>query len=196
VSPSPLILVIDNQDSFTWNLVDLLRQGTMEVAVLRNDLADVAQVLALQPAGIVISPGPGRPEDSKLSLETCKLLLGKVPILGVCLGHQLLGMLCGLEVKNALAPVHGKTSWVHHTGGNVYAGMPNPFPAMRYHSLVLATPDRMPEGLEVNAWTADAEIMGIHHNFLNFDAVQFHPESILTEGGGTIIKNWMYSLEG
>lgn len=188
-----MILVVDNYDSFTYNLVDLvLRTGT-PTRVVRNDEMTADEALALNPRGILISPGPGRPEDSNLSLKIVQKSLGKIPILGICLGHQLLGMLAGMEVQLAEKPMHGKTSYIHHRGESVFEGMPNPFQAMRYHSLLLG-PSQTPADIDITAWTADGEIMGIHHKILNFAGVQFHPESILTEEGNRILRNWLSAL--
>jgi anthranilate synthase component II len=192
-----MILVVDNYDSFTWNLVDILRRGPLPVHVVRNDAHSAEALMALRPAGILLSPGPGWPAESGVCPALVRLALGKVPLLGVCLGHQLLGSVAGLHLTHAPAPVHGKTSPVLHDGTGLFAGLPQPMQAMRYHSLVLEEgTSPVLEGLEITARTPDGEIMGIEHKFLIFAGVQFHPESVLTEGGEAILFNWMATLEG
>lgn len=188
-----MVLVIDNYDSFTWNLVDLLRRGTDSVKVVRNDAISLSDIESLNPKGILISPGPGRPEDSGISIDVVRSLAGKIPILGVCLGHQLLGEMFGMEVVHAQAPMHGKTSWVDHDGNGIFKGIPSPMRVMRYHSLLLRN-QILPKGLTTTAKTATGEIMGIRHKLLNFAGVQFHPESILTDHGNRILSNWLRNL--
>ncbi|MBE9157805.1 aminodeoxychorismate/anthranilate synthase component II [Nodosilinea sp. LEGE 06152] len=195
-----MILVIDNYDSFTYNLVQYLGElgATLRVAsdlrVFRNDEITVEQIAALQPDGIVISPGPGTPNDSGVSLEIIEQLGPTMPILGVCLGHQSMGQVFGGNVVRAAELMHGKTSPVFHTGQGVFAGLENPFLATRYHSLVI---DRAacPEVLEITAWVEDGTIMGVQHReYPHLQGVQFHPESILTESGLQILRNFLLSL--
>ncbi|MEM7035503.1 MAG: aminodeoxychorismate/anthranilate synthase component II [Bacteroidota bacterium] len=192
--PSQLtILVIDNYDSFTYNLVDILRRSGHDVQVRRNDEISLAEVEAMAPDGILISPGPGRPEDSGVSVDIVKALVGEMPILGVCLGHQLLGEMFGMALQHAGQPMHGKTSQVDHDAQGVFEGLPQPMRVMRYHSLLLAN-NPLPEGLTVTATSESGEVMGIRHKILNFAGVQFHPESVLTECGDQIIRNWICTL--
>lgn len=189
-----MILVIDNYDSFTWNLVDILRRGPEPVVVYRNDEIELTAVRALNPKGILISPGPGTPADSGISQAIVHALAGEIPLLGICLGHQLLGEAFGLRLRHADAPVHGKTSRIRHDGKGVFRGLPQDLKVMRYHSLLLEAADHVTD-VEVSATTATGEVMGIRHKILNFAGVQFHPESILTEQGDRIIQNWLDSLE-
>jgi len=189
-----LILVIDNYDSFTWNLVDLVRRGPYPVEVFRNDALTLEEVFHLDPLGILISPGPGRPDDSGISLGIMQKLSRTTSILGVCLGHQLLGEVFGMELIHAEAPMHGKTSLVHHDETGLFTGLPTPFQVMRYHSLLLKN-GKLPKDISVTAKTEKGEIMGIKHNFLNLSGVQFHPESILTAWGEKLLMNWLRSLE-
>ncbi|MBK9451536.1 MAG: aminodeoxychorismate/anthranilate synthase component II [Bacteroidetes bacterium] len=200
-----MIVVIDNYDSFTWNLVDLLRQSHHVVAVFRNDELTANDLMNLHPKGILISPGPGRPADSGISPEVLRLAMGGaqnqggpkvskvVPVLGICLGHQLIGEHFGMPLLLGRVPVHGKTSPVFHRGEGLFEGLPSPFEAMRYHSLVLDGA-AVPAELEVTAWTEPGEVMGIRHRSLPIAGVQFHPESILTVGGATILGNWVKEL--
>ncbi|MEM0997485.1 MAG: aminodeoxychorismate/anthranilate synthase component II [Bacteroidota bacterium] len=189
-----MILVIDNYDSFTWNLVDILRRGEREVRVLRNDEGTVADALAVNPVGVLISPGPGRPADSGMSEALVQACRGRIPVLGICLGHQLLGEMFGARLVHAPAPIHGKTSRVEHDGRGLFRKIPNPMRVMRYHSLLLA-PESIPPEMEVSAVTTEGAVMGIRHNFLNFAGVQFHPESVLTEQGDRLVYNWMAMLD-
>ena len=191
-----MVLVIDNLDSFTFNLVDLVSKHGFPFVVLKNDDPTLLDFISDGLTGILISPGPGRPEHAGLAPELVARALGHVPILGVCLGHQLLGLLMGMDVQTGVRPMHGKTSEIFHDGAGIFNGMPNPFVAMRYHSLVLKESEKQDHGLIVSAKTSSGEIMAIRHNFLNFESVQFHPESILTEGGARLIGNWMSSLTG
>ena len=184
-----MILVVDNYDSFTYNLVQLLLSLGREVEVRRNDVLTVAGLLALEPEAIVLSPGPGRPEDAGICVELLRSAV-PVPILGVCLGHQALGLACGGEIELAPVLMHGKTSQVSHDDRAIFAGLPNPFVATRYHSLRVA--DRgFPSCLEVLARSEDETIMGMAHRELPYWGVQFHPESILTSAGGQIMQSFL-----
>ncbi len=190
-----MLLMIDNYDSFTYNLVQYFGELGQEVRVVRNDAIDVAGIERLAPERIVISPGPGTPDDAGVSLEIFAKLAGRIPILGVCLGHQTLGQAFGGKVVRAAQIMHGKTSRVHHKGVGVFAGLPDPFEATRYHSLVVER-DALPDCLEVTAWTEDANggieaIMGLRHKTLRVEGVQFHPESILTQHGHALLKNFL-----
>lgn len=188
-----MILVIDNYDSFTWNLVDIVRRGPFPVEVFRNDEITVEEIFHKDPKGILISPGPGHPTESKVSKEIVDKLLTTTPVLGICLGHQLLGEAFGMKVIHSSEPMHGKTSRINHNEAGLFRGIPSPMTVMRYHSLILQNADIPPE-ITVTAETEDGEIMGIKHNFLNFAGVQFHPESILTDLGEQIVRNWFSSL--
>ncbi|MGB0560628.1 MAG: anthranilate synthase component II [Spirulinaceae cyanobacterium] len=194
-----MLLVIDNYDSFTYNLVQYLGElaphypGIAEIRVYRNDQITPAEVRSLQPAGIVISPGPGRPETAGISLELFTLLGPTTPILGVCLGHQSLGQAFGGKVILAPTLMHGKVSDIEHQGTGLFTGLPNPFPATRYHSLIVER-QNLPETLEVTAWVDDL-IMGLRHrDYPHLQGVQFHPESVLTECGKVILRNFLNSL--
>jgi anthranilate synthase component 2 len=190
----PFVLVIDNYDSFTYNLVQYLAALGAEVKVFRNDQITLAQVAALQPDGIVISPGPGRPEDAGISMPLIAAMGAKVPLLGVCLGHQSIGQVFGGKIVNAPTLMHGKTSDIYHQGTGIFQGLPNPFRATRYHSLVI---DRAscPPVLEITAWTADGIIMGVRHKqYPTLQGVQFHPESILTTAGPALLRNFLRDL--
>ena len=186
-----MILIIDNYDSFTYNLVQYLGELKAQVRVFRNDALTVAQAAALGPAKIVISPGPGRPEDAGISVDIIKQLAGKVPILGVCLGHQGIGHAYGAKIINAKKLMHGKTSMIEHNGQNIFKGLSHPFEATRYHSLVIDA-KTVPDCLQVTAWTTDdGEIMGVAHKAYPVWGVQFHPESILTKQGKKILANFL-----
>ena len=185
-----MLLMIDNYDSFTYNLVQYLGELGAEVRVVRNDEATVAEVSAMQPAKIVISPGPCSPNEAGISLPLIGELGGKIPILGVCLGHQAIGQAYGGTVVHARTLMHGKTSGVHHGGQGVFAGLPSPFIATRYHSLAVAR-ESLPDCLEVTAWTDDGEIMGLRHRSLAVEGVQFHPEALLTEHGHAMLANFL-----
>ena len=185
-----MILVVDNYDSFTWNLVQLVASAGVEVEVVRNDAASVDELLARRPAGILISPGPGRPEEAGV----CLPLLARrprLPVFGVCLGHQAIGASFGAAVGRAPAPMHGKTSLVRHAGEGLFAGLPNPFEATRYHSLEVAAGSLPPE-LEPVAWSEDdGVVMGLRHRELPYWGVQFHPESVLTVAGPRLVGNFL-----
>ena len=189
------VLMIDNYDSFTYNLVQYLGELKAEVEVVRNDQVDVAAVSASDATHIMISPGPCTPNEAGISMPVIEALAGDRPILGVCLGHQSIGQVCGGEIVHAREIMHGKTSPIHHNGTSVFRGLPTPFVATRYHSLVIDR-DSVPDCLEVTAWTEDAdgnrdEIMGVTHRELAVDGVQFHPESILTEHGHALLQNFL-----
>ncbi len=183
------ILVVDNYDSFVYNLVQYLGQLGAEPVVYRNDALDVAAADALAPDGLMVSPGPGRPEDAGVSCELIRHLGPRVPVLGVCLGHQCIGEVYGGRIVRH-AVMHGKTSEVHHDGAGVFAGLADPFTATRYHSLVV-DPASLPATLEVSARSGDGTVMGLRHRELPVEGVQFHPESILTGGGHRLIANWL-----
>lgn len=189
----PSILVVDNYDSFTYNLVQYLGELGANVEVFRNDAIDVAEIRRRAPKGVLVSPGPGRPEDAGVSPEVIALLAGELPILGVCLGHQAIGAHWGGTIVRADRLMHGRTSPVEHDGCGVFAGLPNPIVATRYHSLVV-DPASVPDVLEVSAKTAEGEIMGLRHRELNVEGVQFHPESFLTEHGHDLLRNWLEAL--
>ncbi|NID16120.1 anthranilate synthase component II [Luteibacter yeojuensis] len=190
-----MLLMIDNYDSFTFNLVQYLGELGQEVKVVRNDALTVADIRALAPSRIMISPGPGTPDDAGVSIDILRELAGELPIFGVCLGHQAIGQVFGGKVVRAREIMHGKTSPVRHRGQGVFAGLPNPFEATRYHSLVVEK-DSVPDCLEVTAWTEREdgsidEIMGLRHRTLDIEGVQFHPESILTQHGHDLLRNFL-----
>jgi anthranilate synthase component 2 len=192
-----MILMIDNYDSFTYNLVQYLGELGQDVRVARNDELSVEQIRKLAPERIVISPGPGTPDQAGVSLHLIEILGGQIPILGVCLGHQSIGQAFGGKVVRAGRIMHGKTSMIHHTGIGVFAGVPNPFEATRYHSLVVEK-STLPQCLQVTAWTQNAdgsvdEIMGLRHRTLAIEGVQFHPESILTQHGHDLLRNFLHT---
>jgi anthranilate synthase/aminodeoxychorismate synthase-like glutamine amidotransferase len=186
-----MVLVIDNYDSFTYNLVQYLGELGAEITVRRNDAITPDQIAAMAPARIVISPGPGRPEDAGVSVEVIRRFGPTIPILGVCLGHQAIGMVYGGTVSRAIVPMHGKTSTVVHDGKGVFTGITAPFQAGRYHSLVIA-PDSVPAELEVAAHTKeDNTIMAVRHRTYPVHGVQFHPESVLTDEGRRLLRNFL-----
>ncbi len=184
------VLVIDNYDSFVYNLVQELGELGADPVVHRNDAIDVDGIRAAAPDAVLISPGPGRPEDAGVSLAVIEELAGEVPILGVCLGHQAIGQAFGGEIVRAPTLMHGKTSAIHHDGAGVFADLPDPLTATRYHSLVVE-PDSVPDVLEVTARTADGVIMGLRHRTLAVEGVQFHPESLLTPEGPSLLANFL-----
>jgi anthranilate synthase component II len=184
-----MILMIDNYDSFTWNLVQVLTAAGAEVDVIRNDALSVDALLAREPEGIVLSPGPGRPEDAGVCVELLRRR-APVPLLGVCLGHQALGLAFGAAVVRAPRLMHGKTSPVRHLGRGVFADLPNPFEATRYHSLVVQE-ESLSDELEPLAWSDDGQLMGMHHRELPYWGVQFHPESVLTGSGPHLLENFL-----
>jgi anthranilate synthase/aminodeoxychorismate synthase-like glutamine amidotransferase len=188
-----MLLVIDNYDSFTYNLVQYLGELGADVVVHRNDAIDIPGIEKLAPEGIVISPGPCTPNEAGISLDTVRLLSGRIPILGVCLGHQSIGQSFGGRVIRAPRLMHGKTSPIHHDGRGIFHGLANPFIATRYHSLIVER-ETLPAELEISAWTEEGEIMGLRHRTLAVDGVQFHPESILTVEGKRLLANFLASL--
>lgn len=196
-----MIIVIDNYDSFTYNLVQYLGELSTgfpvakEIKVYRNDRVQLDTIEKLNPSGIVISPGPGRPEDAGISLELIAQFAPKLPILGVCLGHQSIGQVFGGKIVSAPVLMHGKTSAIYHHNLGVFSGLPNPFTATRYHSLVIER-ETLPESLEITAWVEDGTIMGVRHReYTHLQGVQFHPESILTDVGKQLIGNFLQSLQ-
>jgi anthranilate synthase component II len=195
-----LIIVIDNYDSFTYNLVQYLGELGQEfpvagdIQVYRNDAIEIETISQLKPDGILISPGPGRPEDAGISLQLIEKLGFHIPILGVCLGHQSIGQVFGGQIVSAPVLMHGKTSPIHHHNLGVFAGLDSPFNATRYHSLVIE-PQTIPDTLEITAWVEDGTIMGVRHrDYHHLQGVQFHPESILTDNGKSLLRNFLQSL--
>jgi anthranilate synthase component 2 len=186
----PSVLLVDNYDSFTYNLYQYLGELGAEVRVLRNDELSAEAALALSPERIVISPGPGTPDQAGITLDLIRRAAGRIPVLGVCLGHQALGQAFGGEVRRAPKLMHGKTSQIHHDGRSVFAGLPDPFTATRYHSLVVER-GSVPESLEISAWTDDGIVMGLRHREFPLEGVQFHPESILTTVGKDLLRNFL-----
>jgi len=184
------VLVVDNYDSFVYNLVQELGELGAEPVVFRNDAIDVAGIRAERPDAVLISPGPGRPENGGVSLEVIRHLAGEVPLLGVCLGHQCIGQAFGAEIVAAPHLMHGKTSEIHHDGIGIYADLPNPFVATRYHSLVVR-PDSVPSDFVVTATSSDGVVMGLRHRSLGVEGVQFHPESVLTASGPALLANFL-----
>lgn len=190
-----MLLMIDNYDSFTYNVVQYLGELGAEVQVFRNDTISIAEIEALNPAQIVISPGPCTPKEAGISMKVIEYFAGKIPILGICLGHQSIGQVFGGEIVRANKVMHGKLSSIHHSGDGVFKNLNKPFTATRYHSLVIDA-ESLPDCLEVTAWTKDAdgnheEIMGVKHRQLAVEGVQFHPESILSEYGHALLQNFL-----
>jgi anthranilate synthase/aminodeoxychorismate synthase-like glutamine amidotransferase len=186
----PRLVLVDNYDSFTWNLVQYLGELGADVRVFRNDAIDVAGIEKLRPHGLVISPGPCTPDEAGVSLTAIRELAGALPILGVCLGHQAIGQAFGGKVVRNVRIVHGKSSPVLHRGDGIYAGVPSPFEAGRYHSLVVER-SSLPRVLAVTSWTQEGEVMGLSHRKLDVEGVQFHPESVLTGHGKALLANWL-----
>jgi len=185
-----MLLLIDNYDSFTYNLYQYLSELGEEVMVARNDKLSLEEIARLSPERIVISPGPGTPEQAGISNQVIRHFGPRIPILGVCLGHQCIGYTYGARVDRAGEIKHGKSSLIHHDGKGVFQGLPNPFPAIRYHSLAVMR-DGLPSSLEVSAWTENGLIMGLRHRQFPVEGVQFHPESIMTEVGKDLLKNFI-----
>ena len=185
-----MLAVIDNYDSFTYNLVQYFGELGAEMKVLRNDVVTVDELRELAPTRICVSPGPCTPNEAGISCEVIKSFGGEIPIFGVCLAHQSIGQVYGGEVVRAKELMHGKTSMIHHAGDSVFKGLVNPFEATRYHSLIVKK-ESLPDCLEVTAWTEDGVIMGLKHKDLNVHGVQFHPESILTDSGKQILQNFL-----
>jgi len=185
-----MFLLIDNYDSFTYNLVHYLGELGADAAVWRNDALDVQDAIAMAPQGIILSPGPCDPDRAGICLPLVKAAAGRYPILGVCLGHQAIGQAFGGRVVRAPVPMHGKVSQIHHKGGDIFRGLVNPFPATRYHSLVVAR-EGLPESLEITAWTDDGVVMGLRHRTFPIYGVQFHPESIETAEGHKLLANFL-----
>jgi anthranilate synthase/aminodeoxychorismate synthase-like glutamine amidotransferase len=194
-TPAAKLLLVDNYDSFTYNLVQYLGELGAEVEVFRNDAIDVETIRQRKPDGLVLSPGPCTPNEAGVTLEAINDLAGVLPILGVCLGHQAIGQAFGGEVIRNERIVHGRASPVHHQGAGVFAGLPSPFRAARYHSLVVAR-DSLPPELDVTGWTDEGEIMGLRHRTLEVEGVQFHPESILTDQGKPLLANFIRRCGG
>jgi anthranilate synthase component 2 len=190
---SARLLLVDNYDSFTFNLVQYLGELGADVEVFRNDEISVDGIRAKRPDALVLSPGPCTPDDAGVTVPAIRALAGELPLLGVCLGHQAIGQAFGGKVVRNFRIVHGKSSPVLHSGAGVFAGLPSPFEAGRYHSLVVER-ESLPEALEVTAWTAEGEIMGLRHRTLDVEGVQFHPESILTIEGKRLLGNWLARL--
>ena len=185
-----MLLMIDNYDSFTYNLVQYFSELGQEVIVKRNDKISLKEITNLNPEFLVLSPGPCTPNEAGLSLDIVNNFKGKIPILGVCLGHQTIGQAFGGKITHAKTIMHGKTSDIHHTNKGVFKGLSNPFTATRYHSLVIER-ESLPDCFEITAWTDDEEIMGIRHKELYIEGVQFHPESILSEYGHDLLRNFI-----
>jgi anthranilate synthase/aminodeoxychorismate synthase-like glutamine amidotransferase len=185
-----MLLMIDNYDSFTYNLVQYLGELGEDIRVFRNDRITIPEIEEMKPDRIVISPGPCTPREAGISVETVRRFSGKIPILGVCLGHQSIGAAFGAKIINAPRLMHGKTSMIHHDGKGVFKGLPNPFEATRYHSLIIKK-DTLHKDFIITAWTDQNEIMGIRHKNYALEGVQFHPESILTKSGKDLLANFL-----
>ena len=190
-----MLLMIDNYDSFTYNVVQALGELGAEITVRRNDAIDVAAAVDMAPAGLLISPGPGTPADAGISAALIEAFAGRVPILGICLGHQTIIEVHGGRIQRADRVMHGKTSPVFHDGRTIYAGLGNPFTATRYHSLIAQEAD-LPDVLEISAYTAEGEVMGVRHREQAIEGVQFHPESVMTPEGVQLLGNWLQQCVG
>jgi anthranilate synthase/aminodeoxychorismate synthase-like glutamine amidotransferase len=185
-----MLLMIDNYDSFTYNLVQYLGELGQELQVYRNNKITIAEIEAMKPERIVISPGPCTPKEAGISIDVIRHFAGTIPLLGVCLGHQSIGEAFGGDVVRAPYLMHGKTSMIHHDGKTIFSGLPNPFEATRYHSLIIKR-ETLPPVLEISAWTEDNVIMGVRHRQFKLEGVQFHPESILTGAGKDLLRNFL-----
>ncbi|MES2202507.1 MAG: aminodeoxychorismate/anthranilate synthase component II [candidate division FCPU426 bacterium] len=185
-----MLAMIDNYDSFTYNLVQYLEELGAKVEVFRNDKITVAELAKMAPSQLVVSPGPCTPNEAGISMEAIRHFAGKIPVLGVCLGHQAMGQVFGGEVVRAPRLMHGKTSPIHHDGKGIFKGLPDPFEATRYHSLIVRR-ESLPAELIASAWTTEGEIMGLRHKRFDVEGVQFHPESILTLSGKDLLKNFL-----
>jgi anthranilate synthase/aminodeoxychorismate synthase-like glutamine amidotransferase len=190
-----MILLIDNYDSFTYNLVQMLEQMDQEVKVFRNNRINIQDIETRNPSALMVSPGPGTPADAGISIAAINNFGPKIPVLGVCLGHQAIAAAYGAKVVRANRIMHGKTSMVFHDGHRIYQDLSNPFEAVRYHSLIVQR-DSLPDCLEISAWTDDGEIMGLRHRKHRIEGVQFHPESILTNSGANLLQNFLPQVEG
>ncbi|MCP8971160.1 aminodeoxychorismate/anthranilate synthase component II [Ectobacillus ponti] len=190
-----MILMIDNYDSFTFNLVQFLGELGQELVVKRNDEITIPEIEELKPSFLMISPGPCSPNEAGISMDVIRHFAGKIPLFGVCLGHQSIAQVFGGEVVRAERLMHGKTSQMHHDGKTIFTDIPNPFAATRYHSLIVKK-ETLPECLEVSAWTAEGEIMALRHKTLPVEGVQFHPESIMTAYGKQLLQNFIKKYEG
>ncbi|MDH4029094.1 MAG: aminodeoxychorismate/anthranilate synthase component II [Nitrospirota bacterium] len=185
-----MLIMIDNYDSFTYNLVQYLGELGEDIRVFRNDRITIREIEDLKPDRIVISPGPCTPKEAGISVEAVRHFAGRLPLLGVCLGHQSIGAAFGAEIINAPRLMHGKTSMIHHDGRTIFKDLPNPFEATRYHSLIIRK-DTLSDDFEISAWTDKGEIMGIRHKKFILEGVQFHPESILTKAGKDLLRNFL-----
>ena len=185
-----MLLMIDNYDSFTYNLVQYFGELGEDIEVFRNDKISIPEIEKLNPEVLVISPGPGTPQDAGISLDVIHHFTGRIPLLGVCLGHQCIGEAFGGKIVSAPRLMHGKTSSIHHSGKTIFKDLPNPFEATRYHSLIIEN-ESLPDCLEINAWTEEQEIMGVRHKSHLLFGVQFHPESILTKEGKVLLNNFL-----